>query len=716
MPEITTAQATETSRLTLARLFIENTGKNLFLTGKAGTGKTTFLHHLQKACPKRMAIVAPTGVAAINAGGVTIHSFFQLPFGPQIPNHYLPQSEQKPETSFRFSREKLNILRSIDLLVIDEISMVRADMLDAIDGVLRRFRYRTKPFGGVQVLMIGDLQQLAPVVKDSDWQMLQAFYSGPFFFQSKVLESFPVETIELNHIFRQKDEKFIGVLNQIRENRLTAEGLAILQSRYIPNFTAPKGYITLTSHNRQSQQINQHHLDTLDARPLTFEASIEGDFPESSYPNDEKLVLKKGAQVMFIKNDGSREKLFYNGKIGTIESISPLKVSVRCTNPDLTIEVEHVEWQNYKYQLNETTNEIQEEIIGKFTQLPLKPAWAITIHKSQGLTFEHAIIDANAAFAHGQVYVALSRCRSLEGLVLSSPIDQRSIVSSQQVNSFIQQAASNAPTPERIQQFQREYEKELVLELFDFNILDRQLSRLHREIMQHRQVVFGAFPDQLNEVLLQFREKVLLVADKFRQQLLQLLASGLPATDHEALQERIQKAAPYFLKEVKVLMQPFVGNADLETDNKELRKTIGGQIDRILKSFTTHHDTLDACQQGFNISTYLAAKSVSNIEKTIKKAPAAKKPAGTGAGAATASAHPDLYQRLKQWRDIQADEHNWPHYLILQTKTMVELTNQLPASKKELQKISGLGKKKIEQFGKDLLEIIDTYRIDKSME
>jgi DNA-binding CsgD family transcriptional regulator len=703
--------ATTHPQLELARQFIEKTGKNLFLTGKAGTGKTTFLRNLQTTSPKRMVVVAPTGVAAINAGGVTIHSFFQLPFGPQIPNHYLPKEQQHGENTFRFGREKLNIIRSLDLLVIDEISMVRADLLDAIDGVLRRYRYRSKPFGGVQVLMIGDLQQLSPVVKDNEWQLLQAYYKGPFFFQSKVLEQCPAETIELKHIFRQTEETFINVLNEIRENKISQTTIDILQSRYIPNFEAPKGYITLTSHNRQADLINQKKLKELSSSPVTFEATIEDNFPEMIYPNDARLVLKKGAQVMFIKNDASRDKLFFNGKIGMVESIQKESVTVRCDDLDDPIVVTPAEWINYKYTLNQSTNQIEETPVGKFIQIPLKTAWAITIHKSQGLTFERAIIDSNAAFAHGQVYVALSRCRSLQGLVLASPVNPNSIISSQEVNSFIHEAEINPPTKEKIKSFQLEYERELIIELFNFERFRQLLGQLKMEIDKNKTSVLGAGCTQLAQLLPAMDEKIIDVAQSFHQQLLRLLNENRPAEQHRHLQERIQKGCAYFMAQFKELLplKNLELEFEIESDNKEIRKTITKLLDYIDKSYRTHRDTLTICQKGFSTGQYLAAKSESNIDRAVAKT------RSTSTSTFTASTRPDLYSILRQWRDARADELNVAVYMIVSTKTLVALADKMPSSFKELVTIKGLGKRKVEQFGKALLELIQTYRIDHNM-
>ena len=407
---------TQNPQLELAINFVQFTNKNLFLTGKAGTGKTTFLHNLKKSSLKRMAVVAPTGVAAINAGGVTIHSFFQLPFVPYVPGSNGAQQQR------RFQRDKINLIKSLDLLVIDEISMVRADTLDNIDEVLRRLRNPAKPFGGVQLLMIGDLHQLSPVVKDEDWKILKEHYSSLYFFNSKALHKTSHVTIELKHIYRQSDSFFIDLLNRVRENRIDADVLASLNQRYIHNFKPAddEGYITLTTHNATAQEINENKLAEIKLKSQRFKATIEGEFPEFAYPTALDLEVKIGAQVMFIKNDPSREKLFYNGKIGNVTRIDNQVIYVKCSSDSMEIAVEPLEWNNISYELNAETKEVTENIIGRFIQHPLKLAWAITIHKSQGLTFEKAIIDANAAFAHGQVYVALSRCKSFEGLVTTN--------------------------------------------------------------------------------------------------------------------------------------------------------------------------------------------------------------------------------------------------------------------------------------------------------
>ena len=393
--------------LELAWKFIENTGTSLFLTGKAGTGKTTFLRKLQAESPKRMVVLAPTGIAAMNAGGITLHSFFQLPFAPHVPDASF-QAGGDAAYRYRFSKEKISILRSIDLMVIDEISMVRADVLDAVDEVLQRYRRNSLPFGGVQLLMIGDLQQLAPVVKDEEWKLLSRYYRTPYFFSAQSLRGMDYFTIELTTVYRQRDNRFLDMLNSVREGRCDESVLAALNSRYLPGFNPPreKGYIRLVTHNYQAQRVNDRELERLPGRSSVFEAEVEGKFPEYLFPTEKILELKRGAQVMFVKNDSSGEHRYFNGTIGEVTEAGPGHVRVRCLQTGVELTVQPEEWSNTRYALNEETKEITEEVEGSFRQYPLKLAWAITIHKSQGLTFDRAIVDVGGSFAHGQTYVA----------------------------------------------------------------------------------------------------------------------------------------------------------------------------------------------------------------------------------------------------------------------------------------------------------------------
>ena len=371
------------TELEIARQLVEKTGCNVFLTGKAGTGKTTFLRELRERSAKRMIVLAPTGIAAINAGGVTIHSFFQLPLSPYIPGATFSGREQK---RYQFGKVKRNIIKTLDLLVIDEISMVRADLLDAVDAVMRRYRVHHQPFGGVQLLLIGDLHQLAPVVKDDEWEMMKQYYDTPYFFSSRALMSAQYQSIELKHVYRQQDSTFLELLNKIRENRADDVTLEALNRRFIAGFTPPRGsdYIRLTTHNYQAQRINDRELELLPGKAFSYRAEVEGTFPESSYPADEALTLKEGAQVMFIKND--TDKRYYNGMIGEVAYTGRDSIKVKSKDTGETIELEPAEWANAKYTLNSKTKEIEETVEGVFRQYPLRLAWAITIHKSQGLT------------------------------------------------------------------------------------------------------------------------------------------------------------------------------------------------------------------------------------------------------------------------------------------------------------------------------------------
>lgn len=417
--------------LNVARFIVEKTNMSLFLTGKAGTGKTTFLREVVRHTKKKCIVLAPTGIAAVNAGAMTIHSFFQFGIGPFIKGVIEPKSD------FRINKSKLELIRNLQLLIIDEVSMVRADLMDHIDVELRRIRRNSKPFGGVQLLMIGDLQQLPPIAHGGEDELLRQYYKTLYFFSSAALKSMKYSCIELKAVYRQTDGHFINILNHARECTLTNQDISDLNARYIPDFS-PKpedGYIRLMTHNRQVDYVNAAEMAKLDSQPFTFEAAVAGTFPEESYPTADSLTLKKGAQVMFIKNDPERR--FINGTLGEVKNIDKNCVTVRLAESGQTIEVEPMEWQNIRYQFDDETKEISSKQIGRFKQYPLKAAWAITIHKSQGLTFDKAIIDVHAAFSPGQAYVALSRCRTLEGLVLSSPVSASVFMKDNAVDAYI---------------------------------------------------------------------------------------------------------------------------------------------------------------------------------------------------------------------------------------------------------------------------------------
>jgi len=603
----------ETNRdLALAEGYVEQTGHHVFLTGKAGTGKTTFLKKLQGSSSKRMITTAPTGVAALNAGGVTLHSFFQLPFGPFVPGSEAFERDQ--QRRFRISKEKKNIIQSLDLLVIDEISMVRADLLDAVDAALRRHRRSMQPFGGVQLLMIGDLHQLSPVAKPDEWELLQEYYHSVYFFSSHALAQTQFISIELGHIYRQSDDSFIQILNQVRDNRLDPEAVQKLNTRYCPDFVpdTEQGYITLTSHNRKAQNINQHRLEELPGREYSFSAKISGDFPEHIYPTASSLLLKKGAQVMFVRNDPNPEKRFYNGKIGRITAISPENIQVQCPGEPEPVAVEPLTWENIKYSINPENKEIQEEVAGSFTQYPLKLAWAITIHKSQGLTFDRAIIDVQNVFTHGQVYVALSRCRNMEGMVLSSPLASRGMGPDEAILSFDRQERQNPPTKEHLELAKVSFQQQLLLECFDMSSLRGRLKYLLRLLLVNKKVVHITGIHDIGHLEDQARE-IFEVSNIFLRELSSKFNPELGPESDANIQERISKGSKWFQDKLDNNLGQYLSAIKVETDNAELNKKIINALGNLQKDLVIKMAGVQSCEQGFSPASYLQAVAKAEV-------------------------------------------------------------------------------------------------------
>jgi nucleoside-triphosphatase THEP1 len=535
--------------------YINQTNRSVFLTGKAGTGKTTLLKEIINGTHKNAVVVAPTGIAALNAGGVTIHSMFQLPFGAFIPNEtdspqfterYKFENRQSLARHFKMNGVRQAVIRNMELLIIDEVSMLRADLLDAVDFMLQRIRRNSQAFGGVQVLFIGDLLQLPPIVKPEEWQILSAYYKSVFFFDAVVVRTNPLVHIELDKIYRQQDEKFIRILNNLRNNVVTAEDVLALNEYYKPDFdiSSSEGYITLTTHNTEADTKNAAALAELDGREYSFKPEIVGDFPDRIFPLENDLKLKVGAQVMFIKNDISGEKKFYNGKIGLVKSLEEGQVVVEFTEDRNTITVDKYEWKNIRYTVNDATKDVEEDTLGTYVQYPIKLAWAITVHKSQGLTFDKAILDVSRAFAPGQAYVALSRLRSLQGLVLLKQFPSLGIPSDNNVKEY-----AKTKTPEEVLENDlsaetRKYLMERLISCFNFEVLCQQW-RNHKysydlELPNSPKRKFQPWMDE------QFKKvyDLLEPSRKFGNLLRTILGQENP--DYNHLKERCETAFKYF--------------------------------------------------------------------------------------------------------------------------------------------------------------------------
>ncbi len=697
--------------MAMADAFVRHTGSNLFLTGKAGTGKTTFLQGLKSDSHKQIMITAPTGVAAINAGGVTLHSFFQLPFGPYIPGRTGQGRDFK--RFFRFSKEKKRIIKGLDLLVIDEISMVRADLLDSVDAVLRRLRRDERPFGGVQLLLIGDLFQLPPVAKPDEWQLLQDYYSSIYFFSSHALAGTSLLTIELKKIYRQSDEDFIRLLNSVRENKLDHEAMAVLNNcadKPLPE----KGYITLTTHNKKADALNRERLGRLETNVHELRAEVSGEFPDHSFPTPDRLVLKKGAQVMFLRNDASADKQYYNGKIGKVSHVSKDRVFViDSENLGQTIEVAPVKWENVAYKVNEEDQTIQQEVIGHFSQIPLKLAWAVTIHKSQGLTFDRAIVDAQSAFAHGQTYVALSRCRTLEGLVLSSPVPGHGIEVDHSISDFMAKAKDTGDLATRFKNAQMAYQQELLNQCFDFQAMRGMFYYFIRLVENNVNTVRVAGLSDPFAMKTGAREQIFDVGEKFLGQLRGLMADESLPDSHPRIRERTQKAAGWFSEKFAAVFGNLLEKGQIETDNKALKKQMTNGLDNLCLEIRIKTAGIQSCTNGFSSVAYLRAVSGAGMTAMPK---AAGKKAKTPDYTEFDIAHPELFKAVKDWRSGIAKAEGIPHFHVLHQKVLVQIAVCLPDSEAELAKLKGVGPKILEKYGDELIALVKDYREKKGIE
>ncbi|HAC91977.1 MAG TPA: helicase [Planctomycetaceae bacterium] len=688
-------------QLELAADYVRNTNKHLFLTGKAGSGKTTFLHQVKAEGLKRMAVVAPTGVAAINAGGMTIHSLFQIPPGLHLPE----LSRNDPAKQPHLRAQKIRLIRSLDLLVIDEISMVRADLLDAGDQALQKVRGSHRPFGGVQLLMIGDLHQLPPVVKQDEVDLLRKHYDTFYFFGSRALSQTDYLSIELKHIYRQADPEFISLLNSVRDNRMDDQVLQKLNRRWQPNFQPAAGtpYITLTATNAAANELNQQNLERLQGQKYSFQAQVTGDFPASSFPTEQVLELKVGTQVMFIKNDVTPSKAYYNRKLGRVSSIDDEGIWVTCDDSRM-IFVAQAEWQNVKYELNEETKKIDEKVIGLFVQYPLRLAWAITIHKSQGLTFERCIIDAQAAFATGQVYVALSRCKSLEGIVLRTPINLGCVKTDPVVQRFSETADRNLPTAAQLLDAKREYQAAKLQDLFRFSSILEAFESLQHLCATHSNSVLPETKSQCDAMEARADSELRQVSEKFAPQLGQYLTEDLLPENNAVLQGRVQKAAGYFMERLDGIAKE-MATLSTVTDNQEVADRFDKAVESLLLALAVKRACFAACQKGFSTELVNRAQIDAELEFEKKLSSTSLRTLVVPKG----MPNPELYRQLLYWREETARDNNVKPYEVVPNITLREIVVRLPANRATLLELPGIGKGRARRYGHDLLRIIQDY-------
>lgn len=683
----------------LAYRFVTETSENIFLTGKAGTGKTTFLKYLKENATKNIVVAAPTGVAAINAGGVTLHSLFQLPFHPFLPTR---NNKEHLLGTIRYNRQRQQLLRKMELLVIDEISMVRCDVMDAIDTILKSIRrnYDT-PFGGVQLLCIGDLHQLPPVAQNHEWAILQEYYTSPFFFDSIAIKEQMPLLIELNKIYRQKEDSFVRLLNKVRNNQMDADDFEDLHMRYDPLFSPMPGekYITLTSHNKQANEINQQKIENLFTSSFIYKAEIIEEFPEHTYPAEAELLLKEGAQVMFLKNDVVAKR-YFNGKIGVVKLLNKDKIIVDCDGVD--IEVAKETWENTRYTLNRNDGKLEQETLGTFTQYPLRLAWAITIHKSQGLTFEKVMIDAGASFSSGQVYVALSRCTSLEGIVLLSKLSSATLFSNDNVIKGQQSLIHKGSLAERFTGARQVFTQQLLSDLFSFNDIEINIALLLHHITQQQ--------DKLNAEGLPWIENIKqhFITDKsvglkFIDVVSGILKEEPVIENNAAAQKRISDAANHF--EPKFLVyQNALKNHPLVTEHKETSNIINEQLNQLALSVYSCIYYLQYCKQPFSVTTFLQHKlKFAQPKINLTCYASGKKETYTDV------ANTELYNTLRRWRDMRVQEENVAIFMVANQTTLKEIATFLPLTKKDLLQITGFGKAKVDKYGDEVIDAVEEY-------
>lgn len=687
----------------LAEQYFQQTNQSFFLTGKAGSGKTTLLRKLRRETSKKVAVVAPTGIAAINAEGVTIHSFFQLPLLPFIPTQ---EGENQLISGQKLRKERINVMRQLEVLVVDEVSMLRADVLDMMDTVLRHVRRRDQPFGGVQMVFIGDLYQLQPVSTPVDHTLLSPYYDGVYFFNSKAVQKLNLLYLELDKIFRQSNQDFVTILNEVRHNTLSAESFEKLHQRYKPNLGPNDAldYITLTTHNAKADVINRDKLNALKTPLFEFTAQVSGQFYEKSYPNDETLQLKKGARVMMIHNDNTNHQ-YVNGSCGTIVTLTKNLIEVELEGESQeTITVSPEIWRNIKYNVNKKDATIEEEELGTFQQYPIRLAWAITIHKAQGLTFDKIKLDVAKAFSSGQVYVAMSRCRSLEGIIFTSELNRSSLSVNRHVESYGANKPSSSQLESQYDVMSQNYRFELLKEVFDLLPIEKQV----KFFIKQQTEVLSFFTPSIREFLdqLEGQTQELYGVDKTFQNVIQQL---IDQQEYDKFSERVTSAIPYYTQKLEGILR-LLEHCSVKTESKPKAEDFDATLHRLHEDIQYKLFLLSIIQPQMEVTEYFEKRTKYHVvpwKMTVYSVLEIDY---------EDLENKDLYRIIKDWRTAKKNDLNVEPYTILKNQIILDLCTYLPQREKQLLQVSGVGPKTIEKYGEDLLGMINRYVEEKHLE
>lgn len=670
---------------------IKQTNRSLFITGKAGTGKTTLLHEIKNKTNKNHVVLAFTAAAALNAGGVTISSFFSVPRGP-LP---LLDPESAP---LYFNEDKLKILRALELVIIDEISMVRSDMLDFIDRTMRRVNSSTLPFGGIQLVAFGDPFQLSPITKN-DWPLLAPYYNGAFFFNSKVYRKKPFLTFELTNVHRQTERNFVDILNAVRVNQVTEAQLVALNVRYSAKAeTNTDDFITVTTHNDLVDRINQQKLDGLPGAAYSYQAIVSGEFPREVHPANEILVLKTGALVIMTKNDPSEKKLYYNGRVAVVTDLSESHINIRFLDDHSSFSVMPEVWSHIKYERSDSDT-IKESNAGTFTQYPLKLAWAITVHKSQGLTFDRIIVDVSSSFTHGQAYVALSRCRSMAGLVLNAPVVSANIIVEPEVSAFMSDLRADNVAPVNLKAEIAGMTYDYLESMFDGSALKRLMEDLDAVVKKGNLVPAQADACvRLQKIVL---EEIVSNSRKFVSQVMKVLDRSVHPEQNVAFYERLKGAANYLTPRLATTIELLTILKDQAASTPQEAAQIDVPVNAIKLEATLKYSFFKALLADEGMAAAMGGVKKAQRSFAERSEVTSEKPLDIK--------HPELYQRLHDWRKHYSAAKSLPEYIVLADKTLLTLANKAPRSIAELSAIRGIGPAKAANIGEGVIKEILSY-------